>query len=512
MKRPTRTPLTRAIPLTLAAAGLLLALLACRDLDEGAAVTASPPPTRASVTRTSTPVPTGEPTVTPRPSSTPSPTPPVPGLTVADQTLGDDGQLTIARVVSDRSAWLVIQTLMGEAPGPILVAVPITAGVTGDLSLSIDPLAATEHLQALLLLDAGEPGEFDGLESEPPILVNGEPVRQAFRVTIDVRLPAILVSDQEVGTSGLVRVAAVTATATGWLALHTDQAGEPGDLLAYFPVRPGTSEGLVLAVNRFRATPRLYAILYLDEGEPGRFEPTVDRPVVVSGRPLVVPFAVTWPIDVLVLDQPVVEGRVVIDRVMAPTDAWLTIYSDSEDGVGRILGFAPLQSGINRAVVVEVATALVTPMLLVRLHLDTGETGVFDFPANDPPVMVDGRLPEPFTFRTDPGNYLLGRDQVLAEDGVLQVALVVVDLPVWVVVRADAAGEPGDVLGQRPLAPGLHRDVAVILDRAAPGEGVFVVLHRDAGAAGVFEFPDGPDIPLERNRQIIAVPLRVMEP
>ncbi len=68
----------------------------------------------------------------------------------------------------------------------------------------------------------------------------------------------------------------------------------------------------------------------------------------------------------------------------------------------------------------------------------------------------------------------------------------------WVVIHADAGGKPGFVIGYSRLNPGHNDNVQVPVNSAAATQLLHVVLHQDAGAMGVYEFP-GPDTPVEVN-------------
>ena len=78
----------------------------------------------------------------------------------------------------------------------------------------------------------------------------------------------------------------------------------------------------------------------------------------------------------------------------------------------------------------------------------------------------------------------------------------------WLVIRADAGGEPGDVLGYAPLREGeSEEDVAVPLDEPVGSGTLYAVVHAEEPADGDFTFPDG-DPPVEANGSVVAEPLR----
>ena len=78
----------------------------------------------------------------------------------------------------------------------------------------------------------------------------------------------------------------------------------------------------------------------------------------------------------------------------------------------------------------------------------------------------------------------------------------------WLVIRADAGGEPGDVLGYAPLREGeSEEDVAVPLDEPVGSGTLYAVVHAEEPADGDFTFPDG-DPPVKANGSVVAEPLR----
>lgn len=65
----------------------------------------------------------------------------------------------------------------------------------------------------------------------------------------------------------------------------------------------------------------------------------------------------------------------------------------------------------------------------------------------------------------------------------------------FVIVHREDKGGPGPVVGHAAIPEGSSRSVVVTLDeKVAPGP-YWVMLHRDAGAVGTYEWP-GPDGPV----------------
>ena len=101
--------------------------------------------------------------------------------------------------------------------------------------------------------------------------------------------------------------------------------------------------------------------------------------------------------------------------------------------------------------------------------------------------------------------------RLAADDGdAIVVPLVVIDTPAWVVVQAEADGVPGAILGQTWVPAGVNRGVLVTIDPGQVTETLYVTLHMDGGELELFEYPDGPDLPLQRNRTPVRAPFRVL--
>ena len=80
----------------------------------------------------------------------------------------------------------------------------------------------------------------------------------------------------------------------------------------------------------------------------------------------------------------------------------------------------------------------------------------------------------------------------------------------WMVIHADVDGKPGPILGQTAVPAGTTENVVVMLDAPLEADAtVWAMLHTDAGEAGVYEFPDGPDVPVTWAGAIVMSPLNV---
>lgn len=455
----------------------------------------TPTPTPTTAIAAATPAPTTPPT--PLPSPTPTATlVPQPLIRAGAQEVGDDGLVVIASVFAPDGGWLVLHD--GDTGGPVLARTLVNAGSSNAITLTIDPLAVSNQISAVLHADAAPLGSFDS-QTDLPLTYQGEIVANLFPVTVTVALPGIIVSNQTVAADGLLHIDQVIAAAPGFVAV----SNAAGQLLGFFPVGRGTHTDVPVRINWRQATPDLLVTLYQDQGTATRFEAD-DPPVLVDGRPVAASFHTVLPLDVYVFDQPVINDQIVIERVVSEGPGWVVVYFNDDGQPGNIIGYASLADGVNERVVVPVAAGAVTAILHVRLHADTGEVGAFDFPAADPPLTdADGRLPL-FSFRIDQGNFLLTRDQVVTDTAI--VPLVAANVDTWLVIQADVDGRPGAVIGRVRLPAGMAWDVAVSVDAAAVTPTLYAALIRDDDPAGEFNYPDGGDKPLTQDGNPIFAP------
>ena len=202
--------------------------------------------------------------------------------------------------------------------------------------------------------------------------------------------------------------------------------------------------------------------------------------------------------EVRVQDQFVTDGHVTIEHVYSPGVGWLVVHADNDEGApGPVIGWRHLHPGQNNDIRVSIDVFAATPVLFAMLHEDTGGPG-YDFPNEDPPVMVDGGIVSPAF------NIQLVQASPQFLDGDFLADVVVTDAPGWLVIHADNEGRPGPVLGQVLLTPGQNSIVAPFLEGYEGVNRVWPMLHLDTGEAGVYEFGsvEGADPPVMVNGRV----------
>lgn len=189
----------------------------------------------------------------------------------------------------------------------------------------------------------------------------------------------------------------------------------------------------------------------------------------------------------------------VVDRVLAPADAWLVVHLSEGGKPGARVGLQHVDKGESTSVEVEL-DGVTTPDVIVALHADKGDGGVFDFDMDDMmgspdrPYFVDGaELAVSVAVRTfgvkatsDEAALSLS-DQPGASDE-LVVDSVTVPGPAWLVVHLNDDGMPGKRVGYRAVLAGTTTDVRVPLRDTEDADSFLVAVHADRGDEGVLDF------------------------
>ena len=221
-----------------------------------------------------------------------------PSVAARDQRLTNN-TVVVESVIAPEPGWVDVHAEAEVAgnPGAVIGYAPVQPGENTYVLVSVDPAKVTPVLYAVLHVDRGQPGVFEFPGTDEPVKVDGKSVTASFHVLNEQarpssEAPGLSVRDQAL-RNGEVIIGQVIAAQAGWVDIHAEaeQAGNPGPVIGYSPVAVGETTYLRVPVPADKVTPVLYAVLHLDEGEPGRFEfPGPDTPVQRDGHSIVAPF------------------------------------------------------------------------------------------------------------------------------------------------------------------------------------------------------------------------------
>lgn len=191
--------------------------------------------------------------------------------------------------------------------------------------------------------------------------------------------------------------------------------------------------------------------------------------------------------------------ELVVDRVLAPHDAWIVVHLDDNGKPGPRVGLERIKKG--ESVDVKVALEEVgTEKVIVAVHADRGERGEFDFDmmapkmSPDRPYFVDEKelavmvTVREFGVKTDAGTAAIEVDAQPGARESLTVKRALSPADAWIVVHLDDDGAPGARVGLLRIPAGETLDVSVALDPLPLTDKLFVAIHADRGEADVFEF------------------------
>lgn len=191
--------------------------------------------------------------------------------------------------------------------------------------------------------------------------------------------------------------------------------------------------------------------------------------------------------------------ELVVDRVLAPQDAWIVVHLDDDGKPGMRVGLERIKKG--ESVDVKVALEEVgTEKVIVAVHADRGERGEFDFDmmaptmSPDRPYFVNEKelavmvTVREFGVKTGVGTAAIEVDAQPGARESLTVKRALSPADAWVVVHLDDDGAPGARVGLAHIPAGENPDVSVALDPLPLTDKLFVAIHADRGEADVFEF------------------------
>jgi hypothetical protein len=324
-------------------------------------------------------------------------------------------------------------------------------------------------------------------------------------------LPTVEVADQ-VSVDGTVMIARAVSDGPGFIVIHADNDGTPGEVLGWRQINAGENNTFSVPVDFSRATPALYAMLHYDNSVVGEYEfdgtPGIDGPVIVDD----VVISPSFQVNAISTNDSFVsdDSMVMIDSVVTTDNGWLVVHADNGEGApGPVIGVTFVEVGLNTNVPVEL-TGEPTNTLFPMLHEDTGEDRTYEFgnvDGADLPVIVDGVVATS-TLKTVPN--IVATQQVVTDTFVADTVLS--DGPGWLVIHADNNGAPGPVIGAEFVEDGLNTDVEVSLNTdAGPFVIVHPMLHTDTGEVGTYEFGDveGADGPVTVDGEIVMFPMLV---
>lgn len=217
--------------------------------------------------------------------------------------------------------------------------------------------------------------------------------------------------------------------------------------------------------------------------------------------------------------------ELVVDRVLAPGDAWIVVHADDNGKPGARVGLAHVSKGESTDVKVELKD-VTTAKVIVAVHADRGEKDEFDFDmmnakmSPDRPYFVDEKelalvvTVREFGVTAETGTAAIEVADQDASAGTLTIDRALAPTDAWIVVHLDDEGAPGQRVGLLHITAGETLGAVVDLEPLPLTETLFVAIHADRGDAGVFEFDmmnkiNSPDQPFFVDGEEVATAVTV---
>jgi hypothetical protein len=190
--------------------------------------------------------------------------------------------VTAASVLSEGPGWLVIHADNEGAPGPVLGATQVADGTNMNVVVELTAEGVTPVLWPMLHVDTGAAGvyEFGTVEgADGPVRVGDNVVMLPINAAPSIDLTGTL-------TGTTLWVAGALVDGQAWLAIHSDNAGQPGPVIGTAPLIPGWNGGITVELSEAPATGTVFPMLHYDTGAPGVYEfgtvEGADAPVFVG--------------------------------------------------------------------------------------------------------------------------------------------------------------------------------------------------------------------------------------
>ncbi len=217
--------------------------------------------------------------------------------------------------------------------------------------------------------------------------------------------------------------------------------------------------------------------------------------------------------------------QLVVDKVVAPGDAWIVVHADDNGKPGMRVGLKHISKGESTGVKVTLKD-LTTPNVIVAVHADRGKAGKFDFDmmnkemSPDRPYFVNEKelakvvKVREFGIPTPAGTALVETADQPGATGSLKVDRVVAPEGAWVVVHLEKDGGPGARVGLLHIPAGESRGLTVALDPVTLSDNLLVAVHADHATPDVFDFDmmdkiNSADQPYFVDGKEVAIKVRV---
>jgi hypothetical protein len=292
------------------------------------------------------------------------------------------------------AGWVVARLDAGGSPGELVgISELVSKGVSTGVPVPfLVPIAETTTVHLTVHIDVDSDGEFlydapDALIDTVATTAGGEPASVVITVELLPPLgPASALLDPQVTDGTTLAVAGGLLPAPGFIVVHADAGGQPGEVLAVSPLFPAGEVGPFTAVldPPLTATGPVHAVAWVDRDEDGSFTPGEegDQMAVTEDGALAVGTAqitviARAPASIEVSDQEVASGgNFVVATLVAPAPGFIEILRDASGVPGNRLAVATVVAGTTDDLAIPLPSGVGTgTRLWLRLWVDFDQSG-----------------------------------------------------------------------------------------------------------------------------------------
>ncbi|HEX5630529.1 MAG TPA: hypothetical protein VFY15_02615 [Acidimicrobiia bacterium] len=306
-----------------------------------------------------------------------------------------EGSSVIVESLSMPSAgWVVARLDAGGSPGELIgISELVSKGVSTAVAVPfLVPISENTTVHLIVHVDADSNGEFlyeapDSLVDSVATTAGGNPAAAIITVGLLPPLgPASALLDPQVTDGTTVAIAGGLLPAAGFIALHADAGGVPGEVLAVSGLLPAGELGaFVLDIDpALVATAAYHAVAWVDRDEDGVFTPgeegdqmaVTEDGSLAAGVALITVLART-PASIDVSDQEVASGgQFLVATLVAPAPGFIEILRDSAGSPGTRLAVATITAGTTNDLAIPLPGGVGSgTRLWLRLWVDFDQSG-----------------------------------------------------------------------------------------------------------------------------------------
>ncbi len=290
--------------------------------------------------------------------------------------------------------WVVARLDAGGSPGELIgISELVSKGVSTAVAVPfLVPIADTTTVHLIVHVDADANGEFlyeapDSLVDSVATTAGGNPAAAIITVGLLPPLgPASALLDPQVTDGTTVTIAGGLLPAAGFIALHADAGGVPGEVLGVSGLLPvGEFGAFELSLDpSLAATAVFHAVAWVDRDENEAFTPgeegdqmaVTEDGALAAGTALITVLART-PASIEVADQEVASGgQFIVATVVAPSPGFIEVLRDAAGSPGTRMAVATVTAGTTNDLAIPLPGGVGTgTRLWLRLWVDFDQSG-----------------------------------------------------------------------------------------------------------------------------------------